>query len=75
MHKLNKLQNCRANAEGEVDVTTMESLGGQYEGVFPMGLIGNLLPAFNEFKYTRFFKRDVENPNLVSMIKVPLVVL
>ncbi|XP_064092769.1 acyl-coenzyme A thioesterase 1-like isoform X3 [Macrobrachium nipponense] len=57
----------RADGNGEVDVDVMESLGGEYEGVFPMGLFGSLAPAPNEYKYTRFFKRDVENPNLVTI--------
>lgn len=57
----------RADSDGQVDVEVMESLGGYYEGVFPMGLIGSLLPAPNEYKYTRFFKRDVEHPNLVTL--------
>lgn len=57
----------RADGNGEVDVDVMESLGGEYEGVFPMGLFGSLAPAPNEYKYTRFFKRDVENPNIVTI--------
>ncbi|XP_042218787.1 acyl-coenzyme A thioesterase 5-like isoform X2 [Homarus americanus] len=57
----------RADSSGQVDVSKLESLGGHYKGIFPMGLIGSLVPAPNEYKYTRFFKRDVENPNIVKM--------
>ncbi|XP_068211022.1 acyl-coenzyme A thioesterase 1-like isoform X3 [Palaemon carinicauda] len=57
----------RANGNGEVDVNEMKSLGGQYKGLFPMGLFGSLVPAPNEYKYTRFFKKDVENPNIVTV--------
>lgn len=57
----------RADEAGCVDVTKRESLGGSYEGVFPMGLIGCLKPAPHEYQYTRFFKRDVENPNIVDV--------
>ncbi|KAK3885185.1 hypothetical protein Pcinc_010577 [Petrolisthes cinctipes] len=56
-----------ANDEGKVDVSRMESQGGHYKGHFPMGLIGGLKPAPSEFKYTRFFKRDVETPNEVKV--------
>ncbi|XP_071530949.1 acyl-coenzyme A thioesterase 1-like [Panulirus ornatus] len=45
----------------------MESLGGHYKGILPMGLIGSLLPAPKEYKHTRFFKRDVENPSIVKV--------
>ncbi|XP_068203081.1 acyl-coenzyme A thioesterase 1-like [Palaemon carinicauda] len=57
----------RADGNGEIDVDEMKSLGGQYEGLMPMGLLGTLVPAPNEYKYTRFFKRDVENPNVVTV--------
>lgn len=43
-----------------------ESQGGDYKGHFPMGLLGGLRGARKEDKYTRFFKRDVVNPNEVS---------
>ncbi|XP_076053242.1 acyl-coenzyme A thioesterase 5-like isoform X4 [Oratosquilla oratoria] len=56
----------RANTQGEVDVTTMESEGGRYTGNFPMGLIAGMAPAPHVYKYTRFFKRDVENPNKIE---------
>ncbi|XP_047491952.1 acyl-coenzyme A thioesterase 1-like isoform X2 [Penaeus chinensis] len=57
----------RADSNGQVDVDTMESLGGSYTGHFPMGLIGTLHPAPSEYKFTRFFKRDVLNPNIVDL--------
>ncbi|XP_068211080.1 acyl-coenzyme A thioesterase 1-like isoform X2 [Palaemon carinicauda] len=57
----------RANGNGEVNVNEMKSLGGQYKGLFPMGLFGSLVPAPNEYKYIRFYKRDVENPNIVTV--------
>ncbi|XP_069999582.1 acyl-coenzyme A thioesterase 1-like isoform X2 [Penaeus vannamei] len=57
----------RADSNGKVDVDTMESLGGSYTGHFPMGLIGTLHPAPSEYKFTRFFKRDVVNPNIVEL--------
>ncbi|XP_071530952.1 acyl-coenzyme A thioesterase 1-like [Panulirus ornatus] len=57
----------RANESGQVDLATMESLGGHYKGIFPMGLIGSLLPAPEEYRYTRFFKRDVQNPSIVKV--------
>ena len=56
----------RADDDGQVDVNTMESIGGSYTGVFPMGLVSSLSPALKKHKFTRFFKRDVENPNIVS---------
>ena len=62
------LLSSRADDTGCVDVTKGESLGGSYEGVFPMGLIGCLKPAPHEYQFTRFFKRDVENPNIVRLI-------
>lgn len=57
----------RADNNGQVDVDTMESLGGSYTGHFPMGLIGTLHPAPSEYKFTRFFKRDVLNPNVMEL--------
>ncbi|KAG0716352.1 Acyl-coenzyme A amino acid N-acyltransferase 2 [Chionoecetes opilio] len=57
----------KADDEGQVDVNTMKSLGGSYQGAFPMGLISSMLPALKEEKFTRFFKRDVENPNIVTL--------
>ncbi|CAL4116917.1 unnamed protein product, partial [Meganyctiphanes norvegica] len=57
----------RADNNGCVDVSNSESLGGSYNGLFPMGLIGCLKPAPHEYKYTRFFKRDVEKPNIVDV--------
>ncbi|XP_066963980.1 acyl-coenzyme A thioesterase 1-like [Macrobrachium rosenbergii] len=57
----------RADENGEVDVDKMESLGGQYEGIFPMGLIGSLVPAPPHYRYVRFIKRVVEKPLLVTI--------
>ncbi|XP_069944179.1 acyl-coenzyme A thioesterase 1 isoform X2 [Cherax quadricarinatus] len=57
----------RANSCGMVDAATMESLGGHFKGIFPMGLIGSLLPAHTEQKFTRFFKKDPQNPNVVKV--------
>lgn len=57
----------KADGNGQVDVSTMESVGGSYRGVFPMGLLSSLSPALEKQKFTRFFKRDVENPNIVTM--------
>ncbi|XP_063864231.1 acyl-coenzyme A thioesterase 3-like isoform X3 [Scylla paramamosain] len=57
----------KADGNGQVDVSTMESLGGSYRGVFTMGLLSSLLPALEKHKFTRFFKRDVENPNIVTV--------
>ncbi|XP_063609359.1 acyl-coenzyme A thioesterase 1-like isoform X1 [Penaeus indicus] len=57
----------RADSNGQVDVESMESLGGSYTGHFPMGLIGTLHPAPSEYKFTRFFKRDVLNPNILEL--------
>ncbi|XP_050722538.1 uncharacterized protein LOC127001642 isoform X21 [Eriocheir sinensis] len=54
----------KANDNGHVDVNTMESLGGSYKGLFPMGPIATLSPMLQKHKYTRFFKKDVENPNV-----------
>ncbi|XP_042860645.1 acyl-coenzyme A thioesterase 1-like isoform X3 [Penaeus japonicus] len=57
----------KADDSGQVDVNTMESLGGSYASLFPMGLIGTLHPAPSEYKFTRFFKRDVVNPNILEL--------
>ncbi|KAK7066069.1 hypothetical protein SK128_013319, partial [Halocaridina rubra] len=57
-----------ANCKGEVDLNKMGSQGGHYEGVFPMGLIGSLLPAPNEYRFSRFISRDVTKPLKVSGI-------
>lgn len=57
----------KADADGQVDVNTMESIGGSYKGVFPMGLLSSLSPTLKKHKFTRFFKRDVENPNIISL--------
>ncbi|XP_050702390.1 acyl-coenzyme A thioesterase 1-like isoform X1 [Eriocheir sinensis] len=57
----------KANDNGHVDVNTMESLGGSYKGLFPMGPIATLSPMLQKHKYTRFFKKDVENPNVVTL--------
>lgn len=65
----------RADNNGQVDVDTMESLGGSYTGHFPMGLIGTLHPAPSEYKFTRFFKRDVLNPNVVSCVYHSFIVV
>ncbi|XP_050716803.1 acyl-coenzyme A thioesterase 3-like isoform X3 [Eriocheir sinensis] len=54
----------KADDNGRVDVNTMESLGGSYKGLFPMGPIASLSPMLQKHKNTRFFKRDVK-PNLV----------
>ncbi|XP_045112618.1 acyl-coenzyme A thioesterase 1-like isoform X3 [Portunus trituberculatus] len=61
------LAHYRADSNGQVDVSTMESLGGSYRGVFSMGLLSSLSPALKKHKFTRFFKRDVENPNIVTI--------
>ncbi|XP_064079394.1 acyl-coenzyme A thioesterase 1-like [Macrobrachium nipponense] len=57
----------RADENGAVDVDKMESLGGQYEGIFPMGLIGSLVPAPPHYRYVRFIKRVVEKPLAVTI--------
>lgn len=57
----------RSNDCGEVDASVMESSGGHYKGIYPMGLIGSLSSAPDKSKYTRFFKRDVENPSIVNL--------
>ncbi|XP_050716802.1 acyl-coenzyme A thioesterase 1-like isoform X2 [Eriocheir sinensis] len=56
----------KADDNGRVDVNTMESLGGSYKGLFPMGPIASLSPMLQKHKNTRFFKRDVK-PNLVTL--------
>ncbi|XP_064078590.1 acyl-coenzyme A thioesterase 1-like [Macrobrachium nipponense] len=57
----------RTDENGAVDVDKMESLGGQYEGIFPMGLIGSLVPAPPHYRYIRFIKRVVEKPLVVTL--------
>ncbi|XP_045606134.1 acyl-coenzyme A thioesterase 1 isoform X1 [Procambarus clarkii] len=57
----------RANVDGLVDLDKMESVGGRYRGVFPMGLIGTLMPALCENQFFRFTKKDIEYPNVVTV--------
>ncbi|XP_050687594.1 acyl-coenzyme A thioesterase 6-like isoform X3 [Eriocheir sinensis] len=57
----------KADDNGRVDVNTMESLGGSYKGLFPMGPIASLSPMLQKHKHRRFFKEDVKKPNLVTL--------
>uniref|UniRef100_A0A8C0CR96 Bile acid-CoA:amino acid N-acyltransferase n=1 Tax=Balaenoptera musculus TaxID=9771 RepID=A0A8C0CR96_BALMU len=57
----------RANEVGEVDLEHASSLGGDYVGVHPMGLLWSLKP---EKILTKLLKRDVMNNPLKVQLKL-----
>ncbi|XP_059956449.1 bile acid-CoA:amino acid N-acyltransferase-like, partial [Mesoplodon densirostris] len=57
----------RANEVGEVDLEHTSSLGGDYVGVHPMGLLWSLKP---EKILTKLLKRDVMNNPLQVQLKL-----
>ena len=57
----------KADDSGCIDVSKMPSIGGRYTGVIPMGLIGGMKPAPHEKRqFSRYLKRDVDNPSLIN---------
>ncbi|XP_076041643.1 acyl-coenzyme A thioesterase 3-like [Oratosquilla oratoria] len=56
-----------ADDKGEVNVSRDFSVGGSYEGVFPMGLLTTLSPAPGVRKYTRAIKADAVTPETVHV--------
>jgi len=50
------------DSTGCVDVDTLPSLGGSYEGVFPDGLLTTLAPPPGAYEFSRLYKADPANP-------------
>ncbi|MCP6565209.1 acyl-CoA thioesterase/BAAT N-terminal domain-containing protein, partial [Klebsiella pneumoniae] len=57
----------KASEEGEVDLERDASIGGDYMGVHPMGLLWSLKP---EKLLTRLAKRDVMNTPFQVQLKL-----
>uniref|UniRef100_W5NGJ7 Acyl-coenzyme A thioesterase 1-like n=2 Tax=Lepisosteus oculatus TaxID=7918 RepID=W5NGJ7_LEPOC len=56
-----------SDAKGTVKVAEMESLGGSFEGVEPMGLLWSMKPVPGSRPGLRFRKKDVHNPVAVRI--------
>ncbi|XP_076048976.1 acyl-coenzyme A thioesterase 5-like [Oratosquilla oratoria] len=55
------------DGKGEVNNSLDASVGGSYEGVFPMGLLTTLSPAPGVYKYARCLKTDASTPDTVHV--------
>lgn len=55
------------DAEGKVDASVAEAVGGSYNGVFPAGLLTTLSPAPHELQTLRLYRRNPELPWKISI--------
>ena len=56
-----------ADADGTVDLTTMPSTGGSFQGVEPMGLFWGMIPAPGQRAGLRLFKSNASTPFKVQV--------
>ena len=57
----------KTDANGCVDLTKDASLGGTYTGVEPMGLFWSMVPAPGQRSGLRLMKKDISQPDRVSV--------